>query len=106
MSTSRLRIDVRTGELRGRARRLLKAAMLGAALSIVSPVGSFAAPGGPPDHIPTTIVAQSAPVGFAAAPSETASDRKILAGLVVILFAGFSGLTVAMWRDLGRRVGE
>ncbi len=34
------------------------------------------------------------------------SDRRIVAGVILVLFAGLSALTVAMWRELGRRVGS
>lgn len=32
------------------------------------------------------------------------SDRRIVAGVILVLFAGLAGLTAAMWRELGRRV--
>ena len=32
------------------------------------------------------------------------SDRRIVAGLILMLFAGLSALTMSMWRDLSRKV--
>ncbi|WP_436638324.1 hypothetical protein [Microbaculum sp. FT89] len=33
------------------------------------------------------------------------SDRRIVAGVILVLFAGLGTLTVSMWRELGRRAG-
>jgi hypothetical protein len=32
------------------------------------------------------------------------SDRRIAAGLILVVFAGLSAVTFTMWRELGRRV--
>jgi|GEM_PF-2346818 len=31
------------------------------------------------------------------------SDRRIVAGLILVLFAGLAGITATMWRDLGQQ---
>jgi hypothetical protein len=33
------------------------------------------------------------------------SDRRIVAGVILVIFAGLSGITLSMWRDLSKRTG-
>lgn len=54
-----------------------------------------------------TIVGLSTPAltpGLPPPQMPALSDRRIVAGIILVLFAGLSALTVGMWRELGRRM--
>jgi hypothetical protein len=97
----------------------LRAAILGLAITAAIPAISEAS------SIPTpsAVVADSYVGPLAEAPSlffdmqtpaltpglpppqlSSLSDRRIVAGLILVLFAGLSAFTYTMWRELGRRI--
>jgi hypothetical protein len=107
-----LRASISAGPWCRRVGYFARAALLGLALSLLSPVGAVAAV---PGMAGPAAAAQSVQprdnsrpgAGELSAPARHhgVGERLAAAGLVLILLGGLSGVTIAMWRDLGRRMG-
>ncbi len=107
------------GRAASRLQSLLRAAALGVALAVLPPVASHAAPGAATEDPAGQAVLERAHTGQRAllldlprptlAPGlpppdfTTVSDRRIISGGILLLLAGFGGLTALMWRELGIR---
>ncbi|TCT13672.1 hypothetical protein EDC22_101543 [Tepidamorphus gemmatus] len=102
-----------------RWRCVLSAAILGLALALLPPVAALAASGIETDfgtagkavgvvHSGETALMLELPrpalaPGLPPPDFTTISDRKIISGGILLLLAGFGGLTALMWRELGIR---
>jgi hypothetical protein len=109
----------RDGAVASRWRSALRAAVLGLALALLPPVAGLAAPGTGIDAGAVQTAVGKAHSGDSALLLElprpalapglpppdftTISDRKIISGGILLLLAGFGGLTALMWRELGLR---
>lgn len=98
---------------------ILRVAALGVALAVLPPVASHAAPGATTGDPTAQTVLERVHTGQRAllldlprptlAPGlpppdfTTVSDRRIISGGILLLLAGFGGLTALMWRELGIR---
>jgi hypothetical protein len=98
----------------------LSAALVGFALFALPPAAAYAIgatsqeTGGPVHSMTSDMPARHAALVDMPVPALTPglpppelsalSDRRIVAGLILVLFAGLSALTMSMWRDLGRKV--
>lgn len=102
-----------------RWRSPIRAAALGIALAVLPPAASHAAPGIAADQTAAPVTMEKVQTGQRALlldlprqaltpglpPPDftTVSDRRIISGGILLLLAGFGGLTALMWRELGIR---